>query len=185
MSQNKNILVTLILMIVVAAFYRVIPDRPMGFAPHLAMALFGGAVIKDKKLAFAFPIFSMFISDVVYHLLYINGLTSISGFYEGQFTNYILFAGMTSIGLLMRKVNVMNIVIFSVIICSAFFLLSNFFVWNAGSGWGRPHTFVGLMQAYEDGVPFYRNSIFATLIFSGILFGAWKLITGFKPLVNQ
>ena len=185
MSQNKNILVTLILMIVVAAFYRVIPDRPMGFAPHLAMALFGGAVIKDKKLAFAFPIFSMFISDVLYHLLYVNGLTSISGFYEGQFTNYILFAGMTSIGLLMRKVNVMNIVIFSLIICSAFFLLSNFFVWNAGSGWGRPHTFAGLMQAYEDGVPFYRNSIFATLIFSGILFGAWRLITGFKPLVNQ
>ena len=132
MSQNKNILVTLILMIVVAAFYRVIPDRPMGFAPHLAMALFGGAVIKDKKLAFAFPIFSMFISDVVYHLLYVNGLTSISGFYEGQFTNYLLFAGMTSIGLLMRKVNVMNIVIFSLIICTAFFLLSNFFVWNAG-----------------------------------------------------
>ena len=185
MSQNKNILVTLILMIVVAAFYRVIPDRPMGFAPHLAMALFGGAVIKDKKLAFAFPIFSMFISDVVYHLLYVNGLTSISGFYEGQFTNYLLFAGMTSIGLLMRKVNVMNIVIFSLIICTAFFLLSNFFVWNAGSGWGRPHTFAGLMQAYEDGVPFYRNSIFATLIFSGILFGAWRLITGFKPLVNQ
>jgi hypothetical protein len=185
MNPNKNILVTLVLMIIVAALYRVIPDRPMGFAPHLAMALFGGSVIKDKKLAFAFPIFSMFVSDVVYHLLYINGISSISGFYEGQFTNYLLFAGMTAIGMLMRKVSIQNIILFSLIICSAFFLLSNFFVWNAGSGWGRPHTFGGLMQAYEDGLPFFRNSILATLLFSGVLFGAWKLITGFKPLVNQ
>ena len=185
MNSNKNILVTLVLMIVVAAMYRVIPDRPMGFAPHWAMALFGGAVIKDKKLAFAFPIFSMFISDIIYHLLYINGLTSISGFYEGQFTNYILFAGMTAVGMLMRKVNVQNVIVFSLIICTAFFLLSNFFVWNAGSGWGRPYNFAGLMQAYEDSLPFYRNSIIATLLFSGVLFGAWKLISRFKPLVNQ
>jgi hypothetical protein len=185
MNPNKNIIVTLVLMIIVAALYRVIPERPMGFAPHLAMALFGGAVIKDKKLAFAFPIFSMFVSDVVYHLLYINGLTAISGFYEGQFTNYILFAGMTAIAMLMRKVSVQNIIGFTLVICTAYFLLSNFFVWNAGSGLGRPHTFAGLMQAYEDGLPFYRNSIIATLLFSGVLFGAWKLITGFKPLVNQ
>jgi hypothetical protein len=185
MNVNKNLIITLVLMIVVAALYRVIPARPMGFAPHLAMALFGGAVIKDRKLAFAFPIFSMFVSDIVYHLLYINGLSAISGFYEGQFTNYLLFAGMTAVGMLMRKVNVQHIILFSLIICTAFFLLSNFFVWNAGSGWGRPHTFAGLMLSYEDGLPFYRNSVFATLLFSGVLFGAWKLITGFKPLVNQ
>ena len=183
--KSKNIFITLALMIIVAALYRVIPDRPMGFAPHWAMALFAGAVIRDKKLAFAFPIFSMFISDVIYHLLFINGLTSISGFYEGQFTNYLLFAGMTIIGFLMNKVNVQNIIVFSVIICTAFFLLSNFFVWNAGSGWGRPHTFAGLIQAYEDGLPFYRNSIFATILFSGVLFGAWKLINSFKPAVHQ
>src|SRR6476620_958661 len=138
MNSNKNIIVTLVLMIVVAALYRVIPDRPMGFAPHLAMALFGGAVIKDKKLAFAVPIFSMFISDVIYHLLYINGLTPISGFYEGQLTNYILFGAMTAIGFMMKRINVPNVIMFSLLVCTAFFLLSNFFVWNAGSGLGRP-----------------------------------------------
>ena len=172
-------------MIIVAALYRIIPNRPMGFAPQLAMALFGGAVIKDKKLAFAFPIFSMFVSDVIYHVLYTAGITSIPGFYEGQFTNYFLIAAMTLIGFLVRKINVQNIVIFSLVICIAFFLLSNFFVWNAGAGFGRPHTFAGLLQTYEDGLPFFRNSIFATLAFSVVLFGAWKLITGFKPLVNQ
>lgn len=180
MELNKNSLISLALLLFIAAICRI-----LGFAPQLAMALFAGAVIKDKKLAFAFPIFSMFISDVIYHLLYINGLTPISGFYEGQFTNYLLFAGMTCIGFLMKKINVQNIVLFSLFVCTAFFLLSNFFVWNAGSGWGRPHTFAGLMLSYEDGLPFYRSSIIATLLFSGVLFGAWKLITGFKPLVNQ
>jgi hypothetical protein len=173
------------MLILVAALYRVIPDRPMGFAPHWAMALFAGSVIKDRRVAFAFPIFSMFISDVIYHLLYINGMTSISGFYSGQFTNYLLFAAMTLIGFMMKKINIKNIVSFSFIICTAFFLLSNFFVWNGGGGYGRPHTFEGLMLCYQDGLPFYGYSIVATLLFSGILFGAHKLVTGFKPLVNQ
>lgn len=185
MRSNKNLIVTLLIMIVVAALYRVIPGRPFGFAPHWAMALFGGAVIKDKKLAFAFPIFSMFISDVLYHLLYINGLTPIAGFYGGQITNYLLFAAMTAIGFLMRKITVLNIAVYSVIICTAFFLLSNFVVWNGGGGWFRPHTFDGLIQTYVDGLPFYGNSIIATLAFSTVLFGAWKLIAGFKPLVHQ
>jgi hypothetical protein len=180
MELNKNVFISLGLLLVIAAICRI-----LGFAPQLAMALFAGAVIKDKKLAFAFPIFSMFISDVIYQVLYINGLTPISGFYNGQFTNYLLFAAMTVIGFLMKKINVQHVILFSLIVCVAFFLLSNFFVWNAGSGLGRPHTFAGLMQAYEDGLPFLRNSIYTTLVFSGILFGAWKLITGFKPLVNQ
>lgn len=185
MRSNKNLIVTVLIMIVVAALYRVIPDRPFGFAPHWAMALFGGAVIKDKKLAFALPVFSMFISDILYHLLYINGLTPIAGFYDGQFTNYLLFAAMTAIGFLMRKINVVNIAGYSVIICTAFFLLSNFLVWNGGGGWARPHTFEGLMLTYADGLLFYRNSIIATLAFSAVLFGAWKLSFRFKPLVNQ
>jgi hypothetical protein len=163
------------MLIVVAALYRVIPNRPMGFAPHLAMALFAGAVIKDRKWAFAFPIFSMFISDVIYHFLYTRGLTAISGFYPGQLTNYILFAGMTVIGFFMNKINVKNVTGFSLLVCKIFFLLSNFFVWNSGSGFGRPHTFEGLMLCYADGLPFLGYSIAATLLFSGILFGGWKV----------
>ena len=186
MRSNKNLLLTLLMMIVIAALYRVIPDRQPGFAPHWALALFGGAAIRDKRLAFALPVFSMFISDVIYHLLYINGMTDIPGFYSGQFTNYLLFAGVTLIGFLMKRITVINVVLYSFAVCTVFFLLSNFFVWNSGGGWGRPHTFAGMIQAYMDGLPFYGVSIAATLVFSAILFSAWKLITaGFKPLVNQ
>ena len=186
MRSNKNLLLTLLILVVVAALYRVIPARPFGFAPHLAMALFGGTVIKDKRLAIAFPVLSMFISDLFYHLLYINGISEIPGFYDGQMTNYALFAGLSLFGFLIRKINMLNIAVYSVIVSTVFYLLSNFFVWNNGGGWARPHTFSGMIQAYIDGLPFYGMSIIATLAFSAVLFGAWKLMnSGFKTLVHQ
>lgn len=177
MRLNRNTLITLGILIVVAALYRVIPGREPGFAPHWAMALFGGAMIKDKRMAFAFPIFSMFISDVIYHLLYVNGLTPLAGFYEGQLLNYVLFAGLTVISFMMKKITIPNVAIYSVILCTVFFLLSNFFVWFGGGGYAHPQTLSGLMLTYEDGLPFYRNSIYATIIFSAVLFGAWKLLS--------
>ncbi len=58
------------------------------------------------------------------------GLSSMPGFYEGQITNYILFAAMTAIGFLMKRINVINVIAYSLLVCVAFFLLSNFFVWQ-------------------------------------------------------
>src|SRR5829696_4007339 len=103
MKLTKNFLVIFVLLIIAAALYRVIPGRPWGFAPHIAMALFGGAVIKDKKWAFALPVFSMFISDLLYQFLYANGLSDTPGFYEGQLVNYMLFIGITCLGFFMRR----------------------------------------------------------------------------------
>ncbi len=176
MRSNKHLVLTLLMLIIVTALYRVIPQRPMGFSPHLAMALFAGAVIRDRKWAFAFPIFSMFISDLLYHVLHSYGLTTISGFYPGQFTNYLLFGGMTVIGFFMKKVSVWSVTAYSFAVCIVFFLLSNFFVWNSGSGFSRPHTFEGLILCYADGLPFFGNSIVATLLFAGVFFGGWKLL---------
>lgn len=186
MTKNKSLIITLIMLIVVAAVYRVIPNRSMGFAPHLSMALFAGAVIKNKKWAFALPIFSIFLSDVLYHSLNLMGFTTMKGFYEGQITNYILFAAMTAIGFLMKKINAINVIAYSLLVCVAFFLLSNFFVWQSGQGLSRPKTFDGLIQCYTDAIPFFENSIKATLVFSAVLFGAYSLIKSrFVTSINQ
>ncbi len=178
MRTNTKLILILLLLIVVAAFYRFIPGRPMNFAPHLAMALFAGSIIQDRKWAFAFPIFSMFLSDLIYHFFYLRGMSAIPGFYEGQLTNYLLFAGMTWVGSFMRKFTVKNIAVFSLLINVIFFLLSNFFVWQAGQGYARPKTFAGLMACYGDGLPFLVNSVLATLAFGAVLFGGWWLMAG-------
>ena len=128
MKLNKPVLLSFGLLVLAASLYRAWPDRPYGFAPQMAMALFGGAVIKDKRLAFLLPLISMLISDVLYQFLYINGLTQIQGFYADQWINYLLIAGITVFGFLMKKITALRVFAFSISGSIIFFLLSNFAV---------------------------------------------------------
>lgn len=175
MKQNKSVLFIFFLLIVIASVYRVWDGRPWGFVPQLAMALFGGAVIQNKKLAFLLPLLSMLLSDVLYEVLYRNGLSDIQGFYSGQFTNYILFAGMTFIGFWMRNLNIARLALGSVVAPTVYFLLSNFQVWSGGGGLQRSKTIDGLLQCYADGLPFYKGYLLGTVFFSIVLFGTYFL----------
>ena len=181
MKQNRSTYIVLALLILVASLYRVWDGRPWGFAPQIAMALFAGAMIKNKKLAFILPVASMFLSDALYQALYMNGLSQIPGFYQGQVVNYILFASLTFFGFWMRRVNWMKIAAASIIAPTAYFITSNFAVWLGGGGWYHPHTFSGLMMTFSDGIPFYRGSVEATVVFSVILFGGYSLINRLAP----
>ena len=179
--MNKNILISFLLLIVVGALYRLVPypTRPLNFAPQIAMALFAGAVIKDKIWAIALPILSMVISDLLYQVLYINGLTDIPGFYVGQWQNYILFAGITFIGFMIKKIKVLNVLLASLAAPTVFFIVSNFVVWSGWQGTrglNRPKTFEGLLMCYNDALPFYLNSVYACIFFSAILFGSYVLL---------
>jgi len=177
--MKKNILISFLLLVVVATVYRVIPGRPVNFAPQIAMALFAGAVIKDRLWAIALPILSMVLSDLLYQVLYINGFTDIPGFYVGQWQNYILFAGITFIGFMIKKIKVLNVLLASLAAPTAFFIVSNFVVWSGWQGTrglNRPKTFEGLMMCYADALPFYLNSVYACIFFSAVLFGTYVLI---------
>ena len=180
MKVTKQIVIGFILLVVIASLYRIMPGRPWGFAPQIAMAIFGGAIIKDKKFAFLLPLLSMFVSDALYEVLYRNGVGNIQGFYEGQVTNYILFTSLTLFGFFVKNFNVGRIALAAIAAPTAYFLISNFMVWFSSSplaGLGRPKTFDGLLLCYGDGLPFYPWSVAATFIFSAILFGSYYLIT--------
>lgn len=176
MKKGRNTLSVFLMLVVVAALYRIIPGRPYGFAPQIAMAVFAGAVIKTKRVAFILPVLSMLLSDALYQLLYYAGLSPIWGFYEGQFVNYLLFGLLVVVGFFIKKINLTNIAIASVSAPTVYFLLSNFLVWFSGGGYHRPKTFEGLMLAYQDGLPFYLNSVVGTLFFAGLFFGGYYLI---------
>jgi hypothetical protein len=177
MKLNKNFVIYLIVLVAIASLYRIIPNRPLGFAPQIAMALFGGALfVKDKKWAFILPLLSMFISDCLYQFLYMNKWSDIPGFYSGQLVNYVLFAGITFIGFAINKNNVLNIALASLAAPTAYFLVSNFLVWASHGGYQRPFTFNGLMQCFADGLPFYKGSLLGTIVFSAVLFGSYFLI---------
>jgi hypothetical protein len=187
MKLNKSLLLSFGLLVLAASLYRAWPDRPYGFAPQMAMALFGGAMIKDKKWAFILPLLSMLISDILYQALYMNGLTAIKGFYTGQWLNYLLIAGITLFGFLLKKINFLKVTAFSLTGSILFFLTSNFVVWLGGGGLNRPKTFDGLMMCYYDGLAFlrdyglvngfYGNLFIGDLFFCTVLFGSYYLIS--------
>ena len=182
MKITRSVIVALILLVLVAALYRAVPNRPMGFAPQYAMAIFGGAIfIKNKKWAFVLPLLSMFLSDLFYQLLYNGGLSATPGFYEGQWQNYLLIAGLTFIGFLIKKINVLSVLLASIAAPSVYFILSNFIVWLGGGGLQRPKTLSGLMQCYNDALPFYPNSVYSTLFFAIVLFGGYYLVKKYFP----
>ena len=188
MNSSKNIVWSFILLVIVAALYRIIPGRPFGFAPQWAMAIYAGAVIKDKRWAFIMPVLSMFVSDLFYHVLYIGGISNMPGFYEGQWQNYLLFTLLVFVGLAVKKLNVLQIGIASVTAPTFYFLVSNFLVWasnGATRGLNRPKNFDGLMLCYADGIPFYKMSILATLVFSAILFGSYISARNYQAIGKE
>lgn len=187
MKQSKPTLFVFAILILACALYRVWDNRPAGFAPQIAMALFAGAVIRDRKFAFLVPLVSMLISDAIYEVLFRNGLTDISGFYSGQWINYLLVVSVTLIGFVMNRNKVGSIVVGSLAGVAYYFIASNFAVW-IGGGWDinnqpYPKTFEGLMACYTAAIPFLKGSLYATLAFGAIFFGGYALFTG-KSMVR-
>ncbi len=180
MKFDKSIAGSFILLVLIASLYRIMPGRPLGFAPQIAMALFSGSIVKEKKYAFILPLLSMLVSDIIYEILSSTGLSAIPGFYSGQWINYILFASLTVIGFAINKNKWMHIAAGSLAGVIFYFFTSNFAVW-IGGGLGinnLPYakSFAGLMECYAAGIPFLKGSLAATLIFSSILFGGYYLM---------
>src|SRR5229473_211849 len=72
-SQKENLLYRTLLalaLILLAAALRIAP-HPWNFTPVGAMALFSGAVLKNRRLAFIFPLLVLFLGDIFigFHIL--------------------------------------------------------------------------------------------------------------------
>jgi hypothetical protein len=175
MKVSKSTWISFALLILIAAIYRAIPGRPWGFAPQLAMAVFGGAVL-SRKASFILPLLSMLLSDALYELLYFNGVTSIQGFYDGMWINYLLILSLTVVGFFTNSRNVFSIAKSALIAPTLYFFVSNSLTWLGNGGYHRSRDFSGYVQTLIDGIPFYTNSLLATYVFSGLLFGAYHFM---------
>jgi hypothetical protein len=176
MKVSKYTWISFVLMVVIGAIYRAIPDRPWGFAPQFAMGIFAGALVADRKLAFVLPLISLFLSDALYEVLHRYGYTEITGFYSGMIENYILIGSLTLIGFFINPSKISSITKGCVASPTLFFFISNTLTWMGNGGLQRPKTLDGFIQALIDGLPFYGNSLVATFVFGSILFGSYHLI---------
>lgn len=180
MKLTKSTYLVLFILILAASLYRVWDGRPMGFAPQIAMALFAGSVLKNKKIAFLFPLLSMLLSDALYQVLYLNGLSTIKGFYGGQWQNYLLIGSITIIGFFIHKSKVLHILAGSLAGAMFYFIISNFLTWIGGgldlSGQPYPRTMDGLILCFTAAIPFLKWSLLSTFLFSGIFFYGYHLM---------
>ncbi len=187
MKNNKSLIFVFALLILAASLYRAWDGRPFGFAPQIAMALFAGSVISNRKFAFLVPVLSMLASDIFYQVLYNQGLTNIQGFYSGQWQNYLLIASVTVIGFFINKESILKIAAGSLAGAVYYFVVSNFLVWIGGgldiNNQPYPKSFAGLTECFAAGLPFFKWSVYSTLIFSGIFFGSYYIFS--KSVVSK
>jgi hypothetical protein len=175
-KQNNTSILIAVLLVLAAAISRVLM-YPHNFSPMVGMALFAGATFTNKKLAFALPIFSMLLSDIMFEAFKIA-----PGFWGwGQLVGYGIFALITIFAFTMKKVNVLNVAVYSVMSAIVFFLLSNlsFFLIDNKVYHAYPQNFSGLVECYTAALPFLKTGLAADLVYSGILFGVYYLIQNF------
>ena len=172
-KQSTSTLLMAALLIIIAALSRVFL-YPHNFSPIIGMAIFAGAVIKDRRLAFALPLLAMFLSDVLFEVFNIA-----PGFWGwGQLVGYGILALITVIAFSMKKINVLTIAGYSVGSSLLFFLLSNsaFFVFDNPIYHLYPQNFSGYIGSLVGGLPFLRTGVVADLVYSGVLFGTYYLV---------
>lgn len=169
MKLSRQSIIFLFILVAVSTLVKILcaPQINLsGFTCVIAVSLFAGLTIEDKKTAFLFPLLTLFISDILLQCLYALNLFPYQGFYNGQIINYILFIILTLAGIALRNYKTPGIITASFIGPTIFFLLSNFIVWKTqGALMGYSKDFSGLLQSYTFGLPFYRNSLISTIIF--------------------
>ena len=169
MKLSKQTILFYFILIAVTVIVKIIcaPQINLsGFSSVFAVALFAGITTKNKPNAFLLPLITLFLSDAILEGLHALNLFPYPGFYSGQISNYILFMLITLIGMFFRNYKIVGIFAAAIIGSTLFFLLSNFIVWKTqGAAMGYSNDINGLMQSYTFGLPFYRNSLIATIIF--------------------
>lgn len=171
-KQDTSLVIIAVLMVIAAAISRVL-FYPLNYSPQIAMALFAGAVIKDKKLAFALPLFAMLLADIMFELF-----TKVPGFWGwGQMINYGIFGLVTIMGFNLKKITVLNVAGFSILSSVVFYLLSNSASWLVDNRVFHTYTqdLDGYIKCMIAGLPFLEKGLLVDLVYSGVFFGGYAL----------
>ena len=139
-------------LIFILALSRLMP-HPDNFTPIIALAIMSSYFFKNINFSYAIMLFSMLLADFFIgfysHMLFV---------YSSLFLIVLIFFKIS------KKINYKNLFIFSFFGSVIFFLISNFGVWLVGNLYER--NINGLIECYFMAIPFFKNTITSTLIFS-------------------
>jgi len=171
MTTNYSRLIALLSAILVAAALRLVPHPP-NFSPIDAIALFSGAYLGRKAIAFVAPIGALLLSDLVL------------GFYHGQATVYFSVALIVTIGMVaLTRRSAVRVGAAAVASSILFFVITNFGMWLFSGFY--PRTLVGLEACYVAAIPFFQNTLAGDLFYAALLFGGFRLAEHFAPQLRE
>jgi hypothetical protein len=144
-----------------------------------AVAIFGGAYFKNNLNSFLLPVSVLLLSDVGLFLI----MGKDYGFYDGWYYTYIAFILMVMVGKLMiKKVNVQNLLGASIAAVFIHWIVSDFGYWLAQTV--HPQTLAGFWACLVDAIPFELNFLYGTLVYSAIMFGAFEMLKAKYPALS-
>ena len=147
----KNSIYLALGLVALLSLSRLIPHPP-NFTPILGMAVFSGAIISKRFIAYLVPLLAMLLSD-----LYL-------GFHAGMPIIYFSLAICVLIGTFIEaRVTTLNSFLSISLGVLAFFLITNFMVWY-GSGMYES-SISGLLTCYFMGLPFVQNTFISSILY--------------------
>ena len=173
-SQTHTFVLRAILaavMIILAAVVRILP-HPWNFTPIGAMAIFSGAMFRDRRVAFLFPLVALFAGDLfvgIHSLIPVVYASFLLSVFIG--TSLANRRGVLSIG--------------GVVFLGAlqFFLVTNFAAWQLFGTY--PHTPTGLAACYIAGLPLFGNTLAGDAVYSTLFFGIFALAEKLYPSLSE
>src|SRR5436305_8491491 len=170
MTDNHSRILALLSAILIAAALRLVPHPP-NFTPIGAMALFSGAYLGRRSLAFVAPLGAMLLSDAVL------------GFYSGVWVTYLAVALIVPVGwAALSRVSALRVAGAAVASSILFFLVSNLGTWALSGMY--PHTAAGLAGCYIAAIPFFQNTLAGDLFYATLLFGGFRIAELLVPRID-
>jgi hypothetical protein len=167
MISNHARLTALLCAILAAAALRLVPHPP-NFSPIDAMALFSGAYLGRRWLAFVAPFAALLLSD------------AILGFYRGMEFQYLSVALIVLIGwFALSRTSVARVAAASLAGSVLFFVVSDFGTWVVSGMY--PHSLAGLAECYVAAIPFFPNTLTGDLFYTALLFGGFAIAERLAP----
>jgi hypothetical protein len=171
MNARQTRLLALLSAILVAAVLRLVPHPP-NFAPIGAMALFGGAYLGRRAIAFIAPLGALLLSD------------AIIGFYAGMAFVYASVALIVLIGwAVSARLSPLRIAAAAMASSVLFFVVTNFGTWLSSGMY--PHDAAGLAACYVAAIPFFQNTVGGDLVYTALLFGGFALLEDAIPRIRE
>lgn len=152
MKFNKKEIV-LLSFVIVAVLVRLLPHPP-NVAPITAVALFAGTQFSKKHWAILMPLLAMLFTDLFLGFSLITPIV------------YLAFIGITSLGFVLKKMNLGSVLLSSLL----FFVVTNLGVWLLH----YPLTPTGFASCFTLAIPFFGYSILGDLFFSAALLYGYR-----------